>query len=745
MLRWATNESPGCNLVPLAFEEVNESFAVCIGSPSSTKRNVSVPATEPFMSDQVPLPEWKAYGYYACPRVNGVVVRNSSPTAETPDVDIQEMFDSLRDVDGDHPERWISGTQHPALPPRPTRWKEPNPQDPLPFPWECQLNPFLEHRLFGPMSLWFDVREDPSMLCYGTVDTMIPLSPADRMQPATYPFLTHMFINAIGDDPIQPFLWPFMVRNPKGIKCEDVYNAVYENFQEYVSQSEYDDWPQVRQVQCTQSYGARHSSRANRESGFVEGIRRVDYLGDNIMFRGLEPNPNIDGWVMRGGSDGAKFATSRFNYTIIAYLAVTYLAPACLFDDHTRLAKVRTEDITSSEDGTSGWIGCALSLWCALVVGWQDEYMGLRGMLIWPDDVREDIADFLAYLVEHDLDQAELALQSAIFAMLHRPTTELGSNPHLKVTGLIILYARILENNDKGALAYKAYNTAWEYLREVKKRGPLTEPELIRMMAIAAKLGVLSSDAKVEMKWMSWAVDECRKWKQSRSGEGPVALEAASREHYEDVRLSLEPRPSKELGFPRDHWDMDTIMFYHCFPQPQWDVEANPSIVFFLMGRIHERQKHPEQALAYYFEALDEPDPCVAQSGKELALTETVAKVVQKHPIAFGHTRIIAQSITDCTSSILEEWISAGGQNLAPGTTFMQTIEQLHYSVRVIISFTIVCFACAKSHDKQHVRTMMMLLKKLLDANGQLIDLLRSKLLKDIEETDTSAKLSVDS
>lgn len=179
--------------------------------------------------------------------------------------------------------------------------------------------------------------------------------------------------------------------------------------------------------------------------------------------------------------------------------------------------------------------------------------------------------------------------------MLHRPVAELGSNPHLKVTGLIILYARILENNDKGALAYKAYNTAWEYMREVRKRGPLTEPELIRMIAIAAKLGVLSSDAKVEMKWMSWAVDECRKWKQGRSSEeSPVALEAADREHYEDVRLSLGSRPSTELGFPRDHWDMDTIMFYHCFPQPQWDVEANPRIVFFLMGRVHERQKHPE-------------------------------------------------------------------------------------------------------------------------------------------------------
>lgn len=40
--------------------------------------------------------------------------------------------------------------------------------------------------------------------------------------------------------------------------------------------------------------------------------------------------------------------------------------------------------------------------------------MGLRGMLIWPDDVREDIADFLAYLVEQDLDHAGVALQRCV-------------------------------------------------------------------------------------------------------------------------------------------------------------------------------------------------------------------------------------------------------------------------------------------------------------------------------------------
>ncbi len=39
---------------------------------------------------------------------------------------------------------------------------------------------------------------------------------------------------------------------------------------------------------------------------------------------------------------------------------------------------------------------------------------------------------------------------------------------------------------------------------------------------------------------------------------------------------------------------------------------------------------------------------------------------------------------------------------------------------------------------------MMLLLKKLLDANGQLIDLLNSKLLIDIKETETETKPSVD-
>ena len=39
---------------------------------------------------------------------------------------------------------------------------------------------------------------------------------------------------------------------------------------------------------------------------------------------------------------------------------------------------------------------------------------------------------------------------------------------------------------------------------------------------------------------------------------------------------------------------------------------------------------------------------------------------------------------------------------------------------------------------------MMLLLKKLLDANGQLIDLLKSKLLIDIKETETETKPSAD-
>ncbi|KAL0946663.1 hypothetical protein HGRIS_012853 [Hohenbuehelia grisea] len=253
------------------------------------------------VNDRVPLSEWKAYGYFACPFVNGMNVYNESPgpPGVTPNIDeVYEAFESLTRDDS----HWIRGTQHIALPPRPTRWAEPNPLDPLPFPFECQLNPHLEHKLFGTPPLIFNIGLHPGVILYAGVDVTLPLLPSDKAQPATYPFLTHMFINAVADDPMDNFPWPIMVVQELGIKVADVLNAIYHNFQEHVSRTEYDSWPPARRKQAA----AARTSRIAASNGTVpedDTVRRIDYLGDLVMFRGLQANPDIStsSWVISVG------------------------------------------------------------------------------------------------------------------------------------------------------------------------------------------------------------------------------------------------------------------------------------------------------------------------------------------------------------------------------------------------------------------------------------------------------------
>lgn len=135
---------------------------------------------------------------------------------------------------------------------------------------------------------------------YGEVMVTIPLTDPDFAQPATWPFLTHMHIDSLGDDTASHFPWPIMVYNPRGIKTGDILQAIYENFQEFVSQKEYDSWSSVRQRQVCSSYSMRRHHAPWIPLG--DGVRRFDYLGHRAMFRGLEPNSETLGsWTMYVG------------------------------------------------------------------------------------------------------------------------------------------------------------------------------------------------------------------------------------------------------------------------------------------------------------------------------------------------------------------------------------------------------------------------------------------------------------
>jgi hypothetical protein len=145
-----------------------------------------------------------------------------APGPITPsNVDPSAVFNSLVGPNGTpHPERWVPNLQHPALPPRPDLpgWQTPRVGSPLPFPWECVLNPFLVHSPAGRPPVTFDVGYDTSCLLYSETgpDITIPLSEADKAQPATYPLLTIMEIREVADDPAPQFPWPMWVMNERG-------------------------------------------------------------------------------------------------------------------------------------------------------------------------------------------------------------------------------------------------------------------------------------------------------------------------------------------------------------------------------------------------------------------------------------------------------------------------------------------------------------------------------------------------
>lgn len=220
--------------------------------------------------------------------------------------DLEEVSLTLRDADGNkHPENWIPGLKHRALPPRPTRWKTPQPGEPLPFPWEVQLNPLLQHYIWGPSPLSWCVYTNPHEQAYhGRATNDVPVNNADLAQPATYPFLTHMHFNAVAGDSAPHFPWPFTVENERGIKVGDVLMEIWMAFNKEVSDDEFSSWPRLRQSMAKWAFEKRCQvlSLCDPEHPFLDEIRRCDSFGAIMFFRGIEPTVDGGGWTITFGT-----------------------------------------------------------------------------------------------------------------------------------------------------------------------------------------------------------------------------------------------------------------------------------------------------------------------------------------------------------------------------------------------------------------------------------------------------------
>jgi hypothetical protein len=227
------------------------------------------------------------------------------------------MLFHLKDHPDDRPfpERWQVGVVHASLPPKPQRWKTPEPYATDVLPFEVQLNPYLEHLLSGAQRMSWDIRYDALMTYLGfqNYQGLLPLRPQDLAQPASCPFLKRMNINAIANDHESRLPWPVIVENPEGIKVRDVILAIFRGFQKLVSQEEYGTFPDWRRRECAHWRERRCApmsseswARGCPKNGTPEdGLKRIDWFGSRTVFQGLSPNPSEPGWILFLGQRGS--------------------------------------------------------------------------------------------------------------------------------------------------------------------------------------------------------------------------------------------------------------------------------------------------------------------------------------------------------------------------------------------------------------------------------------------------------
>ncbi|KAI0823477.1 hypothetical protein BC628DRAFT_1449855 [Trametes gibbosa] len=259
--------------------------------------------------------EWRAYGYWARPYINlpwGFRVNNATPPdtpRELSPAEVDAMLAGLREPGGQtFPENWVPRVAHFSLPPRPALWPTP-PQTFDPLPGELQLNPWLTHRPTGPSPLHFDLRLRAEDVQLNAPDTRYSTRRADfrvfgpnGAQPATYPGVPRLRICALAADAQAVFWWPFTVlahHEALPVQMRDVLDALVANFEERMSLEEFNLLSDERARMLHRAYLRRTALVVGgRPCPKDDGLRRVDYLGDNICFRGLEPLPGGEGFMM---------------------------------------------------------------------------------------------------------------------------------------------------------------------------------------------------------------------------------------------------------------------------------------------------------------------------------------------------------------------------------------------------------------------------------------------------------------
>ena len=97
----------------------------------------------------------------------------------------------------------------------------------------------------------------------------------------------------------QPFSWIIDIDNSKGIRCRDVFEAIYNAFNQQLTLGEL--WRVPNRGACEEAFRIRNLVLGNPQAEWFLGWKRVDVLLHHTIFHGLTMNPEGD-WILNLGA-----------------------------------------------------------------------------------------------------------------------------------------------------------------------------------------------------------------------------------------------------------------------------------------------------------------------------------------------------------------------------------------------------------------------------------------------------------
>ncbi|GJE94833.1 hypothetical protein PsYK624_110080 [Phanerochaete sordida] len=200
---------------------------------------------------------------------------------------------------------------------------------------------------------------------------------------------------------------------------------------------------------------------------------------------------------------------------------------------------------------------------------------------VWPKEVRSDLRAGIKAKNQEDLGLSERYLRRALETAHTLPLEAFGTDPYLKLSGIAIALAGVLEAADKPKEAYEAYTVA---LQELQGAQGLSGKERLRAVAVAHKLGEMAEAYQrpedEEERWLVYAVEEV-------------------------LRVLRDEGVDTQLAAPTHDADQELKTIVAELELPKWVAKTDVVAPLTALGAFYNRTRKQEYAIPLYLSALN--------------------------------------------------------------------------------------------------------------------------------------------